>query len=363
MTWNWQKEDCGNFSYNSSKLDELEKQFLHESGLMFGAFTYLDENEKDRLRIEIISNEALKTSEIEGEYLDHDSLQSSICRQFGIKSDNRKIKPAEKGISALLLNLYKTYNEKLSDKLLFRWHKELMAGRTDVEQIGGYRAGDEPMQIISGRYDAPKVHYEAPPSSTIAEEMRKFTKWFNESAHIHPLARAGIAHLYFECIHPFEDGNGRIGRALAEKALAQSLGKPTLIALSTIINANKKEYYAALEKANKSNDMTDWLMYFSNTILLALRHSKRRVETLISKAKLFKKLEGKLNERQIKVLNKLFEAGPNGFEGGLSAANYRRITGAPIATTTRDLVDLVKKGALTKKGELKHTRYYLSALL
>lgn len=360
MAWNWQQDDWGNFTYNSTKLVELEKQFLHESGLMFGAFTYLDENEKDHLRIEIISNEALKTSEIEGEYLDHDSLQSSICRQFGIKSDNRKIKPAEKGISALLLDLYKTYDEKLSDKLLFRWHKELMASRDDIERIGGYRSGDDPMQIISGRYYAPKVHYEAPPSSSIPDEMRKFINWFNESRNLHPLTRAGIAHLYFDCIHPFEDGNGRIGRALAEKALAQSLGKPTLIALSTIINAHKKDYYAALAKANKSNDVTDWLIYFSNTILLALKHSKRRVETLISKAKLFKRLDGKLNERQIKVLNKLFEAGPNGFEGGLSAANYKSITGAPIATTSRDLVDLVKKGALVKKGELKYSRYFIS---
>lgn len=361
MTWNWQKEDWGKFTYNSSKLDELEKQFLHESGLMFGAFTYLDENEKDALRIEIISNEALKTSEIEGEYLDHDSLQSSICRQFGIKSDNRRIKAAEKGISALLLDLYKTYDEKLSDRLLFRWHKELMAGRTDVAQIGGYRTGDEPMQIISGKYDAPNVHYEAPPSLRVTAEMKKYTEWFNKTSGIQPLARAGIAHLYFECIHPFEDGNGRIGRALAEKALAQSLGKPTLIALSTIINANKKEYYLALERANKSNDVTDWLIYFSGTILLALRHSKHKVEALISKAKLFKRLEGQLNERQIKVLNKLFEAEPNGYEGGLSAANYKSITGAPIATTTRDLVDLVNKRALRKEGELKYTRYYLSS--
>jgi Fic family protein len=359
MTWIWQNEDWGNFTYNSSRLDELEKQFLHESGLMFGAFTYLDENEKDRLRIEIISNEALKTSEIEGEYLDHDSLQSSICRQFGIKADNRRIKPAEKGISALLLDLYKTYDEKLSDKLLFRWHKELMNGRTDIEQIGAYRSGDEPMQIISGRYYAPKVHFEAPPSSSIPDEMRRFIKWFNEAKNIHPLARAGITHLYFECIHPFEDGNGRIGRALAEKALAQSLGKPTLIALSTIINAKKKDYYLALQRANNSNDFTEWLMYFSNIILMALRHSKRKVETLITKAKLFKRLEGQLNERQIKVLNKLFEAEPEGYEGGLSAANYKSITGAPIATTTRDLTDLVKKGALQKQGELKFSRYYL----
>jgi Fic family protein len=362
MNWNWQKKDWGNFTYNLSKLDELENQFIYESGLMFGAFIHLDEDKKEKLLIEIISDEALKTSEIEGEYLNRDSLQSSICRQLGFKADNRKIKPAEKGISELMINLYKTYDQKLSHEVLFRWHGILMRNREDLESIGEYRKSKEPMQIISGQIGEPRIHFEAPPSKQLHKEMTNYIKWFNNNNTLKPLARAGIAHLYFECIHPFEDGNGRIGRALTEKCLAQSLGKPTLIALSTIINADKKAYYDALEKANKSNEITPWLLYFSKTILESIRHSKSKIEALITKAKLFSKLDGQLNDRQIKVLNKMFDAEPKGFEGGMSAAKYMSITGATIPTTTRDLADLVKKKALKKKGELKHSRYYLFSI-
>jgi Fic family protein len=362
MAWNWQKKDWGNFTYNSSKIDELERQFMHESGLMYGAFIYLNDEEKEKLIIEIISDEALKTSEIEGEYLNRDSLQSSICRQLGIKTDNRKIKPAEKGISELMIDLYKTYNEKLSHNLLFRWHKILMRNREDLEHIGEYRKSKEPMQIISGQIGDPIIHFEAPPAKQIPKEMQNYINWFNRSRsdNLEILAKAGIAHLYFESIHPFEDGNGRIGRALTEKCLAQSIGKPTLIALSTIINADKKAYYDALEKANKSNEITPWLIYFSQTILKSIRHSKNKIAALITKAKLLSKLDGQLNERQIKVLNKMFDAEPEGFEGGMSAAKYKSITGATIPTTTRDLADLVKKKALKKQGELRHSRYYLA---
>jgi Fic family protein len=173
------------------------------------------------------------------------------------------------------------------------------------------------------------------------------------------VTRAGIAHLYFESIHPFEDGNGRIGRAISEKALAQSLGQPTLTALATTILARRKSYYDALEAANKGNEITDWLSWFAGIAIEAQRRTVAMVEFLIDKTKLLDRLGSQLNERQKKALLRMFREGPEGFKGGLSASNYSTITGASPATATRDLADLVARGALTRVGERRHARYHL----
>jgi len=192
------------------------------------------------------------------------------------------------------------------------------------------------------------------------DEMKSFLQWFNDNRDtMPPLTRASIAHLYFVCIHPFEDGNGRIGRAIAEKALAESLGHPTLIALSHTIEKNKKSYYDELERANKSNETTDWIIYFSKIILEAQTYTQRQIDFLISKTKFFDKFAGALNERQKKVILRIFKAGTEGFKGGLSAENYIRITGTSRATATRDLHKLLEIGAFKKTGELKSTRYFL----
>ncbi len=361
--WNWQKDEWPNFIYQSKDLEDLEQTFLHNSGVLFGIFKHL--NDQDQLKVEIISQEALETSEIEGEYLDRESLQSSIARHFGLKITQKKVSSPERGISDLLIDLYKSYDKELRHETLCRWHYKLMGHRNDLRNIGCYRTGKEAMQVISGPIHAPYVHFEAPPFKRVKKEMDSFINWFNITApkgksSLSTLARCGIAHLYFECIHPFEDGNGRIGRALSEKVLAQSLGKPTLIALATILNQDKKAYYKALEQASQKNEITDWLCYFAKKILQALCYTQSLMEFLIAKAKLFEHLQSCLNPRQEKCLLKMFQAGPNGFTGGLSAENYIRITKATRATATRDLNDLVVKGALNKTGERKSTRYTLN---
>jgi Fic family protein len=221
------------------------------------------------------------------------------------------------------------------------------------------------MVIVSGRYDEPKVHFEAPPSTAVPHEMDRFVDWFNGSASGGPralpaLTRAGIAHLYFVSIHPFEDGNGRISRALAEKALAQSLGVPTLIALSDTIERRRKDYYRALEDANRENAIDSWLRWFADTVIDAQRATQVRAEFVIEKTKLLDRLRDQLNPRQEKALLRMFEEGPDGFKGGMSADKYIRIAPTSRATATRDLQDLVEKGALIRKGELKHTRYFLA---
>ena len=193
--------------------------------------------------------------------------------------------------------------------------------------------------------------------------MDYFISWFNDSKNsTPPLARAAITHLYFVSIHPFEDGNGRIARALAIKALSQSIKSPLLTSLSTIIQQSRKKYYQALEDNNHNLEITDWITYFGKTFLESQNHTQKLIEFLLAKAHLFEKLKGQINERQEKVLTRIFAEGLSGFKGGLSAENYIKITKTSRATATRDLQDLLDKGALFKKGELKGTRYFLSLI-
>ncbi len=264
-----------------------------------------------------------------------------------------------------MVDLYGTYSKPASAEMLFRWHRAVTLGRRDLTDIGRFRRGVDPMQVISGRIGSPKGHFEAPPAKQLPAKMRRFLDWFNRAgpAGVEPLpaiARAGVAHLYFESIHPFADGNGRVGRALAEKALAQSTGRPALSGQSAAILARRKGYYDALEKANKKNEVSDWLAWFAETALLAQRRILEQVEFLIAKAKLLDRLRGHINARQQKTLLRMLKEGPDGFEGGLSAGNYGTITGASPATTTRDLADLVDLGALTRTGQRKYARYALN---
>ena len=365
MAWNWQKNGWPQFTYKKSALANLEARFLHQSGVFLGALKHVSAEDKDTLIVDLMSTEALKTSEIEGEILNRDSLQSSIRRNFGLDAKNQKIPPAEQGIAEMMVDLYKTFNKPLTHEQLFAWHKMLMKGRRDLHDPGAYRTHGDPMQVISGAVHKPKVHFEAPSAKTVHREMTQFIKWLNDAAPdgkypLPALTRAGLAHLHFVCIHPFEDGNGRIGRAIAEKVLSQCLGQPTLIALSYEIQERKKAYYESLEKNNKGIEITDWLVYFANTVLDAQGYSQKLIDFLIEKSRLYEKLRGKLNGRQEKVIARMFREGPNGFKGGLSAEKYLSIAKTSRATATRDLQDLVEIGALRKTGERKYTRYWLS---
>jgi len=365
MKWNWQQPNWPNFVYNNSALQELENQFLRNTDVIIAIQQYLDQADKDYLKVHIISEEALRTSEIEGEYLNRDSVQSSIRKHFGLNSDNRRVSAAESGISEMMISLYKSFNQPISNDYLFKWHIMIANGRNDLNAIGSYRNHEDPMQVISGPIGNAKIHFEAPPSKEVVIQMKKFISWFNKTApsgemKLSPLIRESIAHLYFVSIHPFEDGNGRIGRAIVEKSLAQFMNQPTLIALSQVIQNKKKSYYSALENNNKIMNITEWIEYFAKTILEAQEYTYNYIDFLIKKGKLYNKIKNQLNLRQEKVIQRIFNKGPEGFEGGLSAKNYISITETSKATATRDLQDLVIKDILIAKGELKTTRYYLN---
>jgi Fic family protein len=365
MTWNWQKTDWPDFRWKATRLALAEKEFLIAGGKLAGTVKHLGEEEREQITVDSMSTEAVTTSEIEGEMLDRASVQSSIRKQLGLAADKRNVRPAEQGVAEMTVGLFRSFAAPLSDRMLFGWHRMLMSSLRDLTDVGRYRTSREPMEVVSGAIGKPKVHFEAPPAAQVPKEMTRFIDWFNRTAPggLEPLpglTRAGAAHLYFESIHPFEDGNGRIGRALAEKALAQSLGQPTLTALAATILVRRKSYYQALEAANKQTEITAWLAWFAGITIEAQRRTLAMIEFLIDKAKLFERLRGQMNERQEKALLRMFKEGPDGFTGGLSAGKYATITGASPATTTRDLVDLVEKDALVRVGELRHARYQLN---
>lgn len=240
-----------------------------------------------------------------------------------------------------------------------------MGNSYHLENIGQYRNHEEAMHIVSGPDYDRKIHFEAPPSTRVPCEMDQFIDWFERSsftgsAPLPALTRAGVAHVWFESIHPFEDGNGRIGRAIAEKALSQGFSKPVMTVMAKILLKKRKEYYQQLGLANKTLDLTSWLLWFANIALEAQQSTSLYIDFIIKKSVILRGVTGKINPRQEKILLRLFQAGPDGFVGGLSAKNYMSITGASIATTSRDLNDLVKKNILKRTGELKATRYFLN---
>ena len=365
MAWNWEQPNWPDFVYESKALEPLEQQFLLQSGEFIGACKHIGPDDQETLKIELISDEAVKTSEIEGEILNRDSVQSSLRHQLGLGAERPAVLPAERGISEMMVDLYRHFGAPLTDATMFAWHKMLLSGDRTISVIGGYRKHADAMQIVSGPDYKRAVHFEAPPSSRMSDEMKRFNTWFNDTAPngknpLPALTRAGIAHLYFVCIHPFEDGNGRIGRAIAEKSLAQNLSRPSLIALATTIERKRKDYYTALERNNKELEITAWLIYFANTILEAQHNTIKRVDFYVAKAKFYEKFRGQFNERQDKIIARMFREGIEGFKGGLSADNYISISPTSRATATRDLQDLVEKGAFTRTGELRHTRYFLN---
>lgn len=357
--WVWQDKNWPNFKFDEHAIGQLEQNFIENSGYLLGAFKHISRLDQEQMTLELVTDEAIETSAIEGEILDRHSVQESLRRNFGLAYEKRKIPASEQGIAYIMSDVYNNFSKPLTHELLQTWHMHLTSHRIDLNTIGSYRMHEDPMQIVSGAGNKIKIHYEAPPSSIILREMDKYINWYNINKTLSPLMKAGIAHLYFELIHPFEDGNGRIGRAIAEKSIAEYFNRPLLLSISKIIQQNKKQYYTELAACNHNLTITNWLIYFANTLIAAQQYSKKYIHFLIAKTKLYDRLQGKLNPRQEKVIARLFKAGLEGFKGGLSAENYISITDTTRSTATRDLQDLVQKGVLYKSGELKSTRYFL----
>jgi Fic family protein len=370
MLWIWQLKEWPRLRWQNGLLDKQERRFAEGVSVTIGSLRHLAVHERESLTIALLERDALGTSAIEGEILDRDSVQSSLRKHLGLSDASPQLsrgKPREYGLAEMMADLYRAPDAKLTNQRLFAWHHMLMHGRRDLGQIGRYRQHTSPMQIVSGQIGDERVHYEAPPSARVAAEMKALLGWFAHTAPgaagaLPAITRAAVAHLWFECIHPFEDGNGRIGRAIAEMALAQATSTPSFTGMSAVLHRHRKGYYEQLKRHSARLDIDEWLQWFAECALEAQREADRFVHFLVDKAALLTRLSGQINARQEKALLRLFREGPQGFAGGLSAANYAAITGAPSATVTRDLTDLVSKGALQRTGERKSTRYWLAIM-
>lgn len=371
MKYIWESKNWPEFEYDLSGIQDVLYGYAMETSALSGGVAQLPNDLQNDAVLDLMVSEAIKTSEIEGEKLDQEDVRSSIINQLGLSKKTEHIKdPRAIGISKLIVSVRKNYNQSLTKEELFEWHSMIIADSYYMSylEVGKWRTGKEPMQIVSGPIGHETVHYEAPPSATLDKEMEKFISWFNES---HPSSsktkipgpvRAAITHLYFEYIHPFSDGNGRIGRALSEKALSQELQRPVLLSLSTTIEKNKKEYYQELARASKGDlNITRWINYFVRMIYEAQIDAKTRIVFILQKAKFWSQYTSKINERQSKVLVRMFKEGVSGFKGGISAQKYMKISVCSKATATRDLSELLAYGCIERlPGRGRSTSYALN---
>ena len=313
--------------------------------------------------------ETVKTAELEGEHYHQNVVRSSIARRLGLPTAGLPSPPRSvDGLADVLLDATDTHNLDLNSERLKAWQAALFptgrSGLHDIE-VGQWRT--EAMQIVSGRSGKEKIHYEAPPANRIDHEMQLFIEWWHKSHpdqnNTDPVIRAGIAHYWFVAIHPFADGNGRIARALSDMALAQSDGAAKrCYSLSSTIMESREGYYSVLEKtSNGQGNITEWLAWFLDRLELSLKQSKATLEKVLGLTHFWHNISDiSLNDRQIKVVKKLLDAGEDGFEGGLTAKKYQGMVKGSRATLTRDLAGLVDKGVLILTGERKAARYHMN---
>jgi len=361
--YNWQQKNWPHFTYKLTAVGDELLLLAEKAGEVAGMIGALPPDARMEAIIDMMAAEAVKTSEIEGEYLSREDVKSSIRNNLGLHPVREKVHDRRaEGIGRMMADVRNTWQEPLTAEKLFDWHRMLFHGQKGVS-AGAWRTHAEPMQVVSGPLGKQKVHYEAPPSAQVPGEMEQFITWFNATAPggaeeiKKPAVRSAIAHLYFESIHPFEDGNGRIGRAIAEKALSQGMGRPVVMSLSATIEKKKKDYYEALEKAQRATDITAWIRYFVHTVLTAQREAEAQIGFTIRKAQFFDRYSNRLSERQLKVIRRMLDEGPEGFEGGMNASKYGSLTKVSKATATRDLQQLAEMGVLAVTGGGRSTRY------
>lgn len=359
IMYNWQHKNWPQFEFDYSSLEKELMLFMMKAGEINGMLSALPHHISTETIIQTIVSEAIKTSAIEGEVINRLDVMSSIKNNLGLHTDHKAKDKNAIGLSKMLVDVRNTFKEELTEVKLLEWHQMLMKNNKKV-QAGKWRSHQEPMRVISGSVANPKIHFEAPPSKNIPKEIKQFIKWYNNCDISTPPVKAAIAHLYFESIHPFEDGNGRIGRAIAEKAVSQCLGMPVLFSISNAIEARRREYYDALQKAQRTMNISAWIKWFTSITLDAQEHAEKMIHFTIDKMKFFDKYENQLNERQKKVVNKMMEEGPNEFIGGMNAKKYMSITGVSKATATRDLQELVQLNIFSSWGSARTTRYSMN---
>ncbi|WP_115869700.1 Fic family protein [Marinoscillum furvescens] len=364
MPYNWQLHDWPHFRFDDSVIEHEVIEMVHLVGKTHGMYEGLTDQFRDETLINALVEEAVKTSEIEGEYVSRKDVLSSVRHNLGFENSHHSDDHRARGAADLVMLSRSDWNKPLSEQMLHAWHNALLQGNKDIA-LGRWRTHSEPMQVISGALGQERVHFEAPPSREVPGEMSRLIDWYNgkPSHGVSPMKyapiKSALVHIYFESIHPYEDGNGRIGRALSQKALSEGFGYPVMVGLSPAIEAKKKEYDAALMEAQSTLDVTSWLQYFLGVLKEGILTTDAMVRFTLKKASFFDTYGESLNERQLKVIRRVFQEGHSGFEGGLSARKYMAIAKCPKATATRDLQYLHQQGILRVVGAGRSTRYEL----
>ena len=337
----------------------------HRQGRLIGRMEGLGFSLRNEAVLQTLTEDVLKSSEIEGEKLDKDQVRSSIARRLGL--DIGGLVPVDRhveGVVEMMLDATEHYADPLTEERLFAWHSALFpTGRSGMTKIvvGGWRDDkSDPMQVVSGPIGREKVHYQAPEAKRVPKEMRAFLKWFNGPQSVDPVLTAGLAHLWFVTIHPFEDGNGRIARAIADMALARSENSTQrFYSMSAQIRLERNAYYDMLEKTQKGGlDITPWLEWFLGCLDRAIDGAEHILAGIFRKAHFWEAHTQKpFNERQRAVINRLFD----GFEGKLTSSKWAKLAKCSQDTALRDIDDLVKRGVLVKEpGGGRSTSYALA---
>lgn len=370
IKWIWQCSDWPEFHWQEQLIQPLLRQIRMKQGILIGKTGSVAETISLESALDTLLQNIIASSAIEGEKLNEQSVRSSLAKRIGLHF-NQPYPTTERseGLAQMMWDAINNLNTPLSLERLQQWHKWLFP---DDETFQLYRVnagqlrGKEPMQVVSGRIDRPTVHYEAPPREWLEQELNKFVEWFNKSlkdATFDPLLRAAVSHFWFITVHPFEDGNGRITRALTDLALAQEDKQSIrLYAMSATILANRNDYYDILEKSQRqTTDITLWLSWFLKTLDTSIQTAINKIDQTLAKSRFWLVFqESDLCKEQIKIINLMFDAKDNAFEQGISAAQYKKITKVSKATATRHLSDLLDKGCIEKlPGGGRSTRYQI----
>jgi len=360
-TYIWQNDGWPDFRWNADALLEPLSRLSRLHGQLYGRMSMLGFDDKSRKCLTTMTDDLISSSEIEGVKLNAASVRSSIARRLGIEDAGLSAEDHYvEGLVNVMLDAVTGCHEPLTDERMFGWHAALFpTGYSGMYRIavGKWRSGDEPMQVVSGAFGKEKVHYEAPPSADVPAEMKRFVDWYNSAAHT-PYIMAAIAHLWFVTVHPFDDGNGRIGRTLTDMLLARlDGGNARYYSMSAEISRQKKSYYEVLEKTQKGNlDITEWMLWFFTCLENAITRATAAIESALGKASFWDRFSDiTVNERQRKVLNRMLD----GFTGKLTTSKWAKICSCSQDTALRDINDLIEKGMLRDSGEGGRSANYL----
>ena len=365
-SWIWQQPDWPNFTWQNEALTPLLRNCIDMQGRLLGKIGSVDELSECQNILDTLLQNIVTSSAIEGEQLNVGSVRSSLARRLGIEEQGATNARSE-GLAELMLDATQGYDQPLTLQRLFNWHQWLFpleqATLSKAVLVGQLR-DEVPMQVISGCLDKPTVHFQAPPRDGLETQLAEFLAWFADSRDttiLDPLLRAGIAHFWFVTLHPFDDGNGRLTRAITDLALAQGERQAIrFYAMSASILDDRAGYYQVLESSQRGGlDITRWLNWFLATLLRSLEQALVNIDRILAKARFWQahRADGLLPE-QVKVLNRLLDGGPRGFEDGINATQYQAVAKVSKATATRHLTDLLDKACLVRlPGGGRSTRY------